>query len=183
MDLDSAFAVPTLSTELLFDGHMSQFFLGNVTASGDAQVKFAALASLQFSLIRSVQSYGSYYHLWSGYEDGSFLGYYAKGQMDKAPPNVFGISYMRNANHSCVAAYDVPKPCRESFAAKPSTGAKGVSVGAADYDCRERGKSSYQLICAVVNTLGFFLLLQQQTELRNSPLIFPFFSSFDRTDC
>ena len=136
-DLESAFSVPTLATELLFEGHKSGFFLGNVTAQGDAGVKFSALGNQQYTLIRSTQSYGSYYHLWSGYEDGSFLGYYAKGQVEQAPTSVFGISYQSNINHSC-PQYNVSSRCREFFTAKEATGAPDVSVHGAEYDCRER---------------------------------------------
>ena len=32
-----------------------------------------------FSQIVSLQGFGSYYHLWAGFDDGAFIGYYDKG--------------------------------------------------------------------------------------------------------
>ena len=67
------------------------------------------------------QEFGSYYHLWVGLNDGSFLGYYNKGANAEADPNLYTISYMDSAQHECTQ-YNIVAPCREYFEADRDTG-------------------------------------------------------------
>ena len=53
-----------------------------------------------------------YYHLWVGFDDGAFLGYYDKGANSEANPDLYTISYMASANHTCEALYNVTAPCK-----------------------------------------------------------------------
>lgn len=89
--------------------------------------------------MQSLESDARYYHLWVGFDDGSFLGYYNKGAFDLANPDLFAISYMSSGNQDCLTAYNVTAPCREYFEADPATGARRRSFDGQTYDCRGRG--------------------------------------------
>jgi hypothetical protein len=49
-----------------------------------------------FAQIRTIST--SYYHLWAGFEDGAFLGYY---QPDTLYPKRYSINWQTNQNHTC----------------------------------------------------------------------------------
>ena len=88
--------VPVFQSSLTKDGIQSQFLFN------DSEVNWGKLEGLMFGQIRVLQGFGNYYHLWAGFEDGSFLGYYDKGKNAKAPdPHQYTISWQSSANHSC----------------------------------------------------------------------------------
>ena len=66
-ELKSALSHPTYATTILQDGFRSQFLYNG------SKVLFENLGSLLYAQIRTLQSFGYYYHLWAGFEDGSFL--------------------------------------------------------------------------------------------------------------
>ena len=70
--------VPVFQSSLTKDGIQSQFLFN------DSEVNWGKLEGLMFGQIRVLQGFGNYYHLWAGFEDGSFLGYYDKGKNAKA---------------------------------------------------------------------------------------------------
>jgi hypothetical protein len=95
-ELSHSMEVPVFQSSLTKDGIQSQFLFN------DSQVNWGKLEGLMFGQIRVLQGFGNYYHLWAGFEDGSFLGYYDKGKNAKAPDqNQYTISYQSSANHSC----------------------------------------------------------------------------------
>ena len=68
----------------------------------DSRVQWGSVEGIMFAQIQVLQRFGNYYHLWAGFEDGSFLGYYNKG-VDKRSldPYRYTISWQSNENHSC----------------------------------------------------------------------------------
>ena len=118
-NLEAALNVPVLMSELTQDGFQSSFLFDN------SSVNWKDLGSFQMSQIRTLQAFGNYYHLWAGFEDGSFMGYYDKGANLAAPSTSFSISYQSNENHSC-ATYGVASGCREFFVAAPQVKRNGA---------------------------------------------------------
>ena len=95
-NLDESLSIPVMQSSFLQDGMQSQYLFN------ESSVNWGKLEGLMFTQIRVLQEFGNYYHLWAGFEDGSFLGYYDKGTDPKAPDqNQYYISWQSNANHSC----------------------------------------------------------------------------------
>ena len=95
-NLDETLSIPVMQSRFLQDGMQSQYLFN------ESSVNWGKLGGLMFTQIRVLQEFGNYYHLWAGFEDGSFLGYYDKGTDPKAPDqNQYYISWQSNANHSC----------------------------------------------------------------------------------
>ena len=138
---------------------------------------FENLGSLLYAQIRTLnekhpsekkeKKFGNYYHLWAGFEDGAFLGYYFKVINVAADKSLYTISWQTSYNHSCnytvtkshwdsslkVPASGLSYPgwpsdgnsirldsyCREVLHAKKDTGEFFKSFSVQAYDCRMRG--------------------------------------------
>ena len=156
--LDSALSYPLYSSTIIQDGFRSQFLYNR------SKVLFGNVKSLLYAQIRTLQKFGNYYHLWAGFEDGAFIGYYDKGYTDES---FYTISWQSSYNHSCdynTTKYswnlklDVPESglsypgwpssretdmrlssyCREFFLAKKDNGDLINSFSGHAYDCRRR---------------------------------------------
>jgi hypothetical protein len=152
--IDAILSMPDLHATLVQEGFRSGFFLN------ESGVEWSSLGSLMFAQIRTISV--SFYHLWAGFENGAFLGYYQK---DTLNTDEFSIAWQSTENHSCAynytnAAWDsamnvpasgesavtnpgifnrfLPSRCREIFTANPVSGSRAVSVDASPYDCRYR---------------------------------------------
>ena len=108
----------------------------------------------------------NFYHLWAGFENAAFLGYYQVGtNLD----DLYTLSWQASENYSCAYNFtnnswtsalnipasgleaepvpfrgedggtSMPSYCREIFAADHATGRMRASVSGAPYDCRKRG--------------------------------------------
>ena len=131
-DLEQSMNPPVLTSNIILDGFQSRFLFNK------SSVDFSSLSSLLFADIRKLQSFGSYYHLWVGFEDGAFLGFYDKGSFEEIPRNLFAISYMSSSMHDCSSQYNISAPCREYFTADNETGTMTLSFKGAQYDPRTR---------------------------------------------
>jgi hypothetical protein len=145
-------AAPVVHSKLLQDGFRSTFFLNGTG------VDYNALGSMMFAQIRTLSQ--SFYHLWAGFENGAFLGYYQAGV--NAP--AYSLSWQEDLGMACPYSYtsaqwegalNIPASgiaaetdpasatltafCRESFTASQLTGRKDDSLSGAPYDCRKRG--------------------------------------------
>ena len=161
-ELDRALSHPVYASTILQDGFRSQFFYNG------SKVLYDNVGSLLFGSIRTLQNFGSYYHLWTGFEDGAFLGYYDRGTVAGSDSSFYTISWQTSYNHSCdynttLASWksklEVPKSglsypgwpsqrassmrlssyCREYFHAKKDNGRRVNSFSGQAYDCRMRG--------------------------------------------
>ena len=174
-ELKGALSHPTYATTILQDGFRSQFLYNG------SKVLFENLGSLLYAQIRTLnekknkeerttrkeKKYGHYYHLWAGFEDGAFLGYYDKGINVAADKSLYTISWQTSYNHSCnytvtkshwEARLNVPASglsypgwpsdgnsirldsyCREVLHANKDTGEFFKSFSGQAYDCRMRG--------------------------------------------
>ena len=162
-ELENALSHPKMTSTILQDGFRSEFLYNG------SQVLYDNVGSLLFAQIRTLQQFGNYYHLWTGFEDGAFLGYYDKGGTVAGSDTTFyTISWQTSYNHSCdynvtlpswKSKLDVPASglsypgwpsqressmrlksyCREYFHAEKGNGKRVNSFAGQAYDCRMRG--------------------------------------------
>ena len=85
-----------IHTKLIQDGFRSQFFVNH-----SDQIEWDHLAHLQFAQIRTLDA--TFYHIWAGFADGSFIGYYDKGvgPNPEAKKSQYSVSYQAGWNYSC----------------------------------------------------------------------------------
>ncbi len=161
--LDGALSHPVYSSTIIQDGFRSQFLYNG------SKVLFGNVESLLYAQIRTLQKFGKYYHLWAGFEDGAFIGYFDKGgTVAGSDESFYTIAWQSSYNHSCdynttktswEAKLNVPASglsypgwpssretdmrlssyCREYFHAKKDNGNLVNSFSAQAYDCRMRG--------------------------------------------
>lgn len=119
--IDDVLSIADTHSTLIQDGFESQFFLN------ESGVDFGNLGSMLFAQT-------SFYHLWAGFENAAFLGYY---QYDINIDDRYSLSWQSNENYSC-PDLNISTSCRELFTADRKTGRKDYSIGGASYDCRAR---------------------------------------------
>mmetsp|Transcript_103194 Transcript_103194/g.296136 ORF Transcript_103194/g.296136 Transcript_103194/m.296136 type:complete len:342 (+) Transcript_103194:447-1472(+) len=106
--LDEVLRVPVTHSTLIQDGVESGMFYNHSTESID----IIDLHQLMFAQMRTLSP--NYYHVWVGFEDASFLGYYQSGintdlcsesAMSEDECEYYSISMQQGEGHACDYAY------------------------------------------------------------------------------
>jgi len=86
--IDDVLSVADTHSTLIQDGFESRFLLN------DTGIEFETLGGLLFAQIRTMTT--SFYHLWAGFENAAFLGYY---QYDINVEDRYSLSWQSDKNY------------------------------------------------------------------------------------